>query len=151
MSKLLDIQNRIRHKKKVEKNYTPKLKERFEVRDSRGKEFFIVDNAFIDKYIRAIGINASCVYFALCRHADKNQLCFPSIELLSDYFKISRSSVIRAIKILEWHNIIKVDKIKGQVNIYTLINKKYWRLKKVVGTAAVCKGPVKMNLRVVDE
>jgi len=38
-----------------------------------------------------------------------------------------RLQVMRAIKTLEFHRLISVDRINGQHNIYSLLNKKHWR------------------------
>lgn len=140
MSKLLDIRKRI-EKKKRQRKYN-KNKDTFEIRDNRETEFFIVNNVFVDKFMKVCGIHASCVYFALCRHANNiDQTCFPSIDLISDMLKMSSKSVAKGIRILEWHNIIKVDRVIGQPNIYILLNKKHWKKFKVIGTGIVCKGP----------
>jgi hypothetical protein len=36
-------------------------------------------------------------------------------------------TVIKSIKLLELHRLIKVDRVKGQPNIYWLTDKKKWK------------------------
>ena len=129
MTKTLDIKKRLRKKKRDENDNKP-----FEVRDAREKEFFFVDDAYLNGYAREVGPDASMVYFTLCRHASSEQLCYPSVELISDKTGLSRSTVLRSIKILEKHFIVKVDRIKGQPNIYTLLNKRKWKKKTITFT-----------------
>ena len=126
MTKTLDIKKRLRKKKRDENDNKP-----FEVRDAREKEFFIVDDAYLNGYARECGIYASSVYFVLCRHAGREQTCYPSIALMMDKLSLARASVVKGLKILEIHNIIKVDRQKGQPNIYTLLNKRHWKKKAI--------------------
>lgn len=122
MSKLLDIRKRIRQKKKVDEYSRP-----IEIRDSREKEFFIVDDKYFNGFARLCGVHATIVYLALCRHAGKDQTCFPAVVYIADKTGLGTKSIIRGLKTLEAHNIIKIDRKKGEPNIYTLTNKKHWR------------------------
>ena len=102
--------------------------EEFEIRDIRKKEQFVVDNAYLNGYAKVCGIYATGVYVALCRHADiSRQTCFPSITLMTKKLDISRSQVIRALKVLEDYNIIRREKTRGKGNMYWLIDKKHWK------------------------
>ncbi len=103
----------------------------FEVRDFRTKEFFQIDDVYLNGYAKICGIYATGVYLSLCRHADKTQKAFPSVELISEELGISKNSVLRAIKILSDHNIIKRERKRTKEgvflsNVYVLIDKKYW-------------------------
>jgi hypothetical protein len=77
--------------------------------------------------------HATGVYMVLCRHASKDQECFPSKKLIADRLTISERSVYNAIKILEAHNIIEVDcqgrKADGtyQNLTYILPDKTVWK------------------------
>jgi hypothetical protein len=122
MQNLLDIRRRIALKKRREKD-----NEKFEVRDAREQNFFIVDDLLINVYARIVGIHATCVYVALCRHAGKDQICWPSINLLCDELAMTSRSVIRAVGVLEFHHMIQIDKVRGESNIYTMLNKRLWR------------------------
>lgn len=106
-----------------------------EIRDLREKQFFMVDDAYLNGYARLCGINATGVYLSLCRHASKSQTCFPSKKLIAEELSISERSVYTALKKLEDWNIITIDNQgrKGdgsfKSKIYTLVSKKHWKSK----------------------
>ena len=98
------------------------------VRDNKNnKEWYSVDNLLIDNYSEAIGSNALSVYVLLCRYANKKQMAFPSIETICKKLIISKPTVIKSIKILQYFNMIH-KKREGQRrnNTYTLVNKVCW-------------------------
>lgn len=102
--------------------------EKIEIRDLRRKEFFQVDDAYLNGYARICGIYATGVYIALCRHADNSsQVCFLSISTIARKLNISRCQVIRALKKLEEFNIVKKVKTDGKHNTYYLIDKRFWK------------------------
>lgn len=105
------------------------------IRDLRIKEKFSMDDKYLNEYARLCGINATCVYVSLCRHANKEQTCFPSKKLIGEELRISEKTVFNAIKTLEKWNIIKIKK-RGRKpsghfksNLYILIDKSNWRSK----------------------
>lgn len=99
----------------------------FEVRDLREKDFFVVDDKYLNGWAKVCGIYATGVYFVLCRHANsQTQTCFPSVSLISEKLSISQIQVKRALKVLEGHNIVKVARTAGKVNVYYLVDKKHW-------------------------
>lgn len=105
-----------------------------EIRDKRNKEWFIVDNIYLNGYARIFGPIGSSVYLSLCRHADnETQKCFPSMELIAEEIAISRQTVGKYISLLEGHGLISVQKNiskkdkKRENNIYTLLDKSNWR------------------------
>jgi len=103
----------------------------FEVRDLRKKEKFFIDDAFVDRVARKIGIHAVGVYACLCRHVDIGQSCYPSRQLIAEKLNISEKQVSRSIKILEEHQIIeKVRLGKRLNNRYYLIDKTRWIISK---------------------
>lgn len=107
-------------KKRVEKKVS------IEVRDLRDK-CFLADDAFIRQWARVFGTATSMVYMALCCHVGSDQTTFPSIDMMAEEIAISRRHVIRGVKLLEFHNLIKVDRVKGQPNIYWLNDKRHWK------------------------
>lgn len=113
----------------------------FEVRDLREK-FFMVDDAYLNGWARLFGPTTSMVYVLICRHVGSDQACFPSFPLISEKLSISERQARRAVKVLEFHNLIKVDRAKGQPNIYWLIDKKHW---KKLARAAKNFNPVDFN------
>jgi AraC-like DNA-binding protein len=104
---------------------------KFQVRDLRIKEKFFMDDAYLNGYAKICGWKATLVYLSLCRHADKNQECFPSEELISKELGISRDSVMRGIRALVGSNIISIERKRNQRgkwfnNVYVLVDKKHW-------------------------
>ena len=88
--------------------------------------FFMVDNEILDQYGAALGPYAFTVYSAICRYADRNGQCFPSVSTLSNVTGMSESSVHRALNTLEQQKLIyrtaRFDSKRGQrANVYTLI------------------------------
>jgi len=100
----------------------------FEVRDLRDKGKFIIDDKFLNGYARFLGIYAVGVYSSLCRHANKQQKCWPSIKKIAEELGCGRNSVIEALKRMEFWQIIRKIRIGKKVNNrYELIDKKYWK------------------------
>lgn len=126
MANLLEFKKRIRREKRSA------LKDKgFEVRDCR-ESFYVMDQWYIREYAKECGLAANSIYMLLCAHVGKEQVCYPGNEYMADLLGISERTVMRAIKDLEGHRIIKVDRVQGEGNIYTLLSKKQWR--KVIPT-----------------
>lgn len=99
-----------------------------EIRDLRHKEKFQIDDQFLNTWAAKVGIYAVGVYICLCRHADKNQSCFPGIKTIAKQLNISEASTKRALNTLEELNIIKRERIgKRRCNRYYLLDKRVWR------------------------
>lgn len=97
----------------------------------RVKEKFIVDDAYMNGYAKICGPMATCVYLSLCRHAGQTQESFPSLVRMADQLGVHRTTIIRSIKILERHRIIRVFSVKSvrgdyASNIYVLLDKQHW-------------------------
>jgi len=102
--------------------------EKFEVRDLREKEWFVVDDKFLNGYARFIGVYAVGVYSSLCRHANKKQKTWPSVKSIGQELSISRSKAIESIKCLEFWKIIKKIRVgKHCNNRYFLLKKSCWK------------------------
>lgn len=100
----------------------------FEVRDLRERNKFVVDDKFLNGYARFLGIYCVGVYNSLCRHANKEQKCWPSIRKMSKELDICRNMIIKSIKYLEFWHIIKKQRIgKTAANRYLLLDKKRWK------------------------
>jgi len=106
------------------------------IRDNREKEWFWLDNEYLNGYAKYLGTSCTVVYLSLCRHAkNETQSCFPSIESIAEENGIHKSTVIKAIKKLEEWNIIYVERCKNKItgrqekNIYYLRNKNCWKAK----------------------
>jgi len=104
-----------------------------EIRDARDKEWFWLDNQYLNGYAKILGVYCTVVYLSLCRHADnKTQQCFPSMKLIAEENGMSIKTVERATKSLEEWGIIKVLRSKKTDgtqanNVYTLTAKKHWK------------------------
>ncbi len=99
----------------------------FEVRDMRHKEKFEIDDIYLNGHAKKCGIYATGVYMALCRHANKEQYCWPSIKKIAEELNISDKQVGRAVKILEKNRIIiKRRSGKKMNNRYVLLDKSEW-------------------------
>jgi len=111
------------------------MKQELVIRDFRNKNFFMVDNEYLNGYAKLLNPNATVTYLSLCRHARaETQECFPSIKLIAKENNISERSVIRSIKLLEEWRIIKVERNKGSDgkqmnNDYVLLDKSQWKNK----------------------
>lgn len=108
--------------------------ENFEIRDHRNKSMFRVDDEYLNGYSRLCGTNATMVYLCLCRHSDRHQESFPSVQLMANKLGISRDSVMRGIKTLvQWNIIQKNRKRKENAqwlnNTYVLLDKTVWKSK----------------------
>lgn len=100
----------------------------FEIRDLREKDKFVVDDKFLNGYAKFVGIYAVGVYTSLSRHANKEQKSWPSISKLCEELNVGKTSVIEAVKRLEYWNIIRKERIgKMATNRYYLVDKKHWK------------------------
>lgn len=99
--------------------------------DKRKKEKFLIDDEYINGQARICGWQATIVYNVLCRHASKEQECFPSIQLMAEKLNISRPTIIKGLQNLEKYNVIQIIKNRksGQWinNTYILIDKLEWK------------------------
>lgn len=108
-----------------------------EIRDNRQKEWFWLDNEYLNGYAKLLGTTCTVVYLSLCRHANNStQSCFPMIRTIAEENGIgSNNTVIRAVKKLEEWNIISVQRSRNKLtnkqnpNIYTLLSKNVWNKK----------------------
>jgi len=97
-----------------------------EIRDLREKHFFMVDDLLLDAYAARLGPHTTLVYISLCRHANKFQISWPSIDRLAEKTAVSRSGVLRGLRELEKARLIKVERHRGRPNIYVLRDRSAW-------------------------
>lgn len=82
---------------------------------------FWTENTLFDYGIADhIGSSALIVYFALCRHANKKGLCFPSVQLLQLETGLSNKIIAKATQILKQFHLLDIRREKHQHNIYTV-------------------------------
>jgi hypothetical protein len=99
--------------------------------DKRLKEKFMMDDTYLNGQAKLCGWQGTIVYLSLCRHASKDQECFPSIKLMSEEHNVNRKTILKGIEKLEERNVIEVEKTrtkKGQWlnNVYILRDKSEW-------------------------
>jgi len=100
----------------------------YEIRNINDKNWFPVDNKFLDDYSKFLGIYTIGVYNSLCRHADKEQKAFPTQELMTEELDICKNKVINGIKYLEFWGIIKKIRLGCSCsNRYFLLRRSTWK------------------------
>lgn len=108
------------------------MEKKIRIIDKRVKEKFMMDDAYLNGYAKQCGWKATLVYLSLCRHSNKDQFCFPSIELMSKQHSVCRDVIMDGIKILENWNVIAVQRERAtrgtwRNNSYTLLDKSVWK------------------------
>lgn len=104
----------------------------FKVRDFRNKNFFLMDDAYLNGYAKFLDPSTTVVYLSLCRHVDKEQSAFPSETLIAEEHNIDKRTVIRKIKKLKEWNLIRVERTRNKEgkwlrNTYFLLDKSEWK------------------------
>ena len=102
------------------------------IRDKRNKGWFFLDNEYLNGYAKVFGAIGTAIYVSLCRHADAEQKCYPSQELISQELGIAQRTVRKYLKLFISYNLIQVkrertEKGKWLNNIYYLIDKTEWK------------------------
>ena len=80
-----------------------------EITSRRNHPFYIVDNALLDIHGHQLKPNGIAVYNALCRFADREGTCYPSIQTIARKIGIGRSTVIKAIQTLVSLGLVEVE------------------------------------------
>lgn len=104
----------------------------FKIRDLRNKGFFMVDDTYLNGYAKTLDPHATCVYLSLCRHADRSQKSFPSVELIAQQHNIGTRTVVRKLALLQERGLIKIEKRRRKdgryySNVYYLTDKSTWK------------------------
>jgi hypothetical protein len=107
------------------------MEQKRRVVDQRKKGFFMMEDEYLNGMAKLCGWQGTIVYFSLCRHADIEQKCFPSIKLMGEENAVCRTTIIKGIESLIKRNVIEVKKKRtksGQWlnNIYILLDKSVW-------------------------
>jgi predicted transcriptional regulator len=106
-----------------------RLEEMIEVRDSRRKHYFTVDDEVFDM---GLNVYTLAVYFYLCRCAGDKAFAFPSLKNLQKTLSISKDRLLKSLKELEEKNMIRRERRvseKGnyQSTVYILLDKSVWK------------------------
>lgn len=108
------------------------MEDGFVIRDRREKGYCMVDNEFIDKYIKILSAPAFKVYFAICRHANNEETSWPSYKMFKEKFGLSETSISKALRELENGGFVKIIRKKDeethrqQSNNYVLLHRTAW-------------------------
>lgn len=86
----------------------------------RGKWYWI-EKAVIREYTPKVGVLGIAVYNYLASLVNTKQFCYPSQRRIGQVLGYSRTSVNRAIKRLEKHGLIRVDRTGRYHQTYTLL------------------------------
>jgi hypothetical protein len=78
------------------------------LRDLRRRDWFWIDNVFIEQYARSIGPIGVTLYVTLARFAGRRSEAFPSLRYLESLLGISRPSLVKYLNILEEHGLIRI-------------------------------------------
>lgn len=102
------------------------------IRDKRNKGWFFLDNEYLNGYAKIFGGIGTAIYVSLCRHADSEQKCFPSQELISRELNIVERTVRKYLKMFTDYNLIHVAREKDEKgrwlnNVYYLLDKSEWK------------------------
>jgi hypothetical protein len=106
--------------------------ETLKVRKLGNSGWFRIENELIGIYGKIIGATGVAIYASLCRHADKEQKCFPSQKLIAEELGISERNVRNYIHILEDTRLIAVKRERvGRTrawknNVYYLLDRTEW-------------------------
>ena len=61
-----------------------------------------------------------CILITLKIHADKNNIAWPSYQLIANELKISKQTIFRVMKTLKKKGFYKIEKSSGRLNSYKL-------------------------------
>jgi len=97
------------------------MSQTFEVRDLRQQDWVWTTKNFL--FNPLVDEKMYKVYCGIAAYADnQTQQAYPGIDTLQDKLHMGRSTVIRAILLLEKRHFIEVERKLGEHNIYTLLN-----------------------------
>lgn len=96
-----------------------------QIAEAKKSSFYvkITKNMFLNDY-HTLSPTLRVVYITLKLYASQNGVCYPSHELLGRTAGLSKSTIIRSLKLLEdkgWIKIEKRYKKNGKSNVYHLL------------------------------
>jgi len=100
----------------------------FKTRDKRKKDWFWLNNQYLNGFGKILGAGAIAVYVSLCRHSDEDEKCFPAQKTIAEETGLSERKVRNIIKDLEKLHIIKITKERSRQGKW--LNNTYWLLDK---------------------
>lgn len=126
--------------------------ETFRVRDLRIKEKFWMDDTYLNGYAKYLKPMATAVYLSLCRHANKEQSCFPAEETIAKEHGISERTVRSKVALLKGWNLIRSKRTRSQDgkwlhNTYFLLDKSEWKRPQAKSASGSSTGKKQQNHR----
>jgi len=126
--------------------------ESFKVRDLRIKEKYWMDDTYLNGYAKYLRPMATAVYMSLCRHADKEQSCFPAEITIAKEHGIGERTVRGKIALLKDWNIIRSKRTRSQKgkwmhNTYFLLDKSEWKRPQAKSASGSSTGKKQQNHR----
>ncbi len=94
---------------------------KIEVRDLRNGNWYWIHRAVIKVYTPKIGATSIAVYNFLASCVDTRQSCFPSQKYIAEHIGYSRATVNKAIKLLERHGLVRIEKKDRYHCVYHLL------------------------------
>lgn len=98
-----------------------KVDSKIEVRSLKDGDWFWINKAIIQKYTQKVRATGIAVYNFLASLADNNQSCFPSQKYIAEYLGYSRTTINKAINLLEENGLIRKVKKSRYHCIYHLL------------------------------
>lgn len=98
------------------------ISENINVRAIKDGDWYWVSKRVIQEYGARVGFLPLGVYHFLACMADENQSCYPSQKYIAERLGCSRSSISRAVKLLEKHGLVKVTKGARYHSVYQLLH-----------------------------
>lgn len=97
------------------------------IRDGRNPGFYQIHNAVLDDHGAAIGPYGIALYNALCRFASYGGTSYPSHKTLGDLVGMGKVSVVKYLKVLQDHGLIKIENRTSEhgdpdSNLYTVLD-----------------------------
>ena len=90
-----------------------------QIRDIRQTTWFWMDNAILDI---GLSVYELSVYCLLCRMANKENTCFPSVKTIALKLDISERQVYNCLNSLKEHKVLKVESGNSEKsNVYSLL------------------------------
>lgn len=89
-------------------------------------KFIQIDSSALDFLPRITPLGFTVYSFLREYMNQDSKECFPSIDTLSARIGCNKRSVMRGIKLLEFHNMVKVVRQKRRANVYSLTAPSYW-------------------------
>ena len=124
----------------------------FKVRDKRKRDWFWMDNKYLNGYAKVFGATGTAIYLDLCRHCDEDQKCFPSEKTIGEELNITDRTVRKYLKLFEKYRLIEITKersTKGKWlnNTYWLLDRSEWLSPEEIVSSGLPKGNKKQTHR----